>query len=69
MAETFTCQSCHRDFEAVIVGGGMTSPELEPLKCPFCGSVRSVLSSGRFVTRPLSDVKSAPPRAPDEQKA
>jgi DNA-directed RNA polymerase subunit RPC12/RpoP len=55
MAEIRTCESCRRKFEVLTVGGGMTSPEPEPLKCPYCGFTRQVLSSGRFVTRPLPE--------------
>jgi Zn finger protein HypA/HybF involved in hydrogenase expression len=53
MDEIVTCKSCFGRFEVVEVGGGMTSPELEPLKCPHCGHQTLRLAQGRLRTRPV----------------
>jgi hypothetical protein len=49
-----TCDKCHESFELIEVGGGMTSPEPEEMRCPHCGYVKVRLASGRLRTRPLS---------------
>ena len=69
MSERHTCSTCHRTFEAVTVGGGMTSPEPEPLKCPYCGFTRSILSSGRLVTRALPEGAAPNPPALRDDKS
>ena len=57
MAEIRTCASCAGTFEIREIGGGMTSPEPESVKCPHCGHALTLLASGRLVARPLE----APP--------
>ncbi|MDB5641187.1 MAG: Zinc ribbon domain [Hyphomicrobiales bacterium] len=53
MAEIVTCKSCGEPFEVVEVGGGMTSPEPEPMTCPHCGHRTMRLAQGRLRTRPV----------------
>lgn len=68
MPDLQTCGGCKRLFEATTVGGGMTSPEPEPMTCPYCGFTRLLLNSGRFVTRalPEDDIRrQAPPDSAD----
>lgn len=56
-----TCTKCRGRFEVIEVGGGMTSPEREDLKCPHCGYTTSRLASGRLRTRPISEDTSCNP--------
>ncbi len=53
MAEIVTCKSCGEPFEVIEVGGGMTSPEMEPMNCPHCSHRTLRLAQGRLRTRPV----------------
>lgn len=53
MAETMNCRKCGGRFEVIEIGGGMTSPEPEPVKCPHCGDQTMRLAQGRLRTRPV----------------
>ena len=55
MVEIVTCKSCGERFEVIEVGGGMTSPEPEPMTCPHCGHQSLRLAQGRLRTRPVPD--------------
>ena len=61
-----TCKSCGDCFEVIEVGGGMTSPEPEPMKCPHCGHLWEqslpLHKKVKFVWMPVAFIsaKSAP---------
>ena len=54
MSEIVSCRKCGASFEVIEVGGGMTSPEPEPMKCPHCGHETMRLAQGRLRTRPVT---------------
>lgn len=51
MSELTTCRTCGEAFEVIEIGGGMTSPEPETLRCPFCGAESTRLARGRLRAR------------------
>jgi DNA-directed RNA polymerase subunit RPC12/RpoP len=55
VVEIESCVACSCRFEVIEVGGGMTSKELEDMKCPYCGHIRRRLARGRLKTRPLPE--------------
>jgi DNA-directed RNA polymerase subunit RPC12/RpoP len=55
MAEIVKCKACGAPFEVIEVGGGMTSPEPEPMTCPHCGDRTMRLAQGRLRTRKVSE--------------
>lgn len=63
MTDVVTCSKCRQPFEVVEIGGGMTSPEPEDMRCPHCGHVTTRLARGRLRTRPVADTTSSSPPA------
>jgi DNA-directed RNA polymerase subunit RPC12/RpoP len=62
MSEIVSCKKCAASFEVIEVGGGMTSPEPEPMQCPYCGHETMRLAQGRLRTRPVT------PRSDENEK-
>ncbi|MGP9552305.1 MULTISPECIES: hypothetical protein [unclassified Halomonas] len=56
--ERCTNKDCNKDFYVTSMGGGVPGgKELEPVICPYCGTVvRTEMTSATFSTRKIEDV-------------